>query len=186
MVWWLVKEYFSAMIRPLWFTAPSDGCVAVKDSTIVSYLLMFTNHRRFKRGVVVSFSVMLRPLWLTAPSGWCVAVKFSTIVSYLLTTAGSSMVLYVPYRNILQEACRMTYFNILHILQENYVFLLKYLAKCKRNGHNLARPCMNLTNQHLQDFLQVLRLCKILGLCRILLAWIVQESCKISAGSVAR
>ena len=90
----------------------------------------------------------------------------------------------IPYRNILQETCRMTYFNILHILQENYVFLLKYLTKCKRNGHNLARPCMNLTNQHLQDFLQVLWLCKILGLCRILLAWIVQESCKISAGSV--
>ena len=91
-----------------------------------------------------------------------------------------------PYRNILQETCRMTYFNILHILQENHVFLLKYLAKCKRNGHHLARPCMNLTNQHLQDFLQVLQLCKILGLCRILLAWIVQESCKISVGSVAR
>ena len=84
MVWWLVKECFSVMIRSLWLTAPSGGCVAVKFSTIVSYLLMFTNHRRFKCGVVVSFSAVLRPLWLTAPSGGCVAVKFSTIVSYLL------------------------------------------------------------------------------------------------------
>ena len=54
MVWWLVKECFSAMIRPLWFTAPSGECVAVTFCTIMSYLLIFTNHRRFKHGVVVS------------------------------------------------------------------------------------------------------------------------------------
>ena len=57
MVWWLVKECFSAMIRPLWLTAPSGGCVAVKFSTIVSYLLISTNHRRFKHGVVVNETV---------------------------------------------------------------------------------------------------------------------------------
>ena len=60
--------------------------MAVKFSTIVSYLLVFTNHHRFQHGVVVSerecFSAMIRPLWLTAPSGGCVAVKFTTIVSY--------------------------------------------------------------------------------------------------------
>ena len=57
MVWWLVKEFFSAMIMPLWLTAPSGGCVAVKFSTIVSYLLVFTNHHRFKHGVVVNETV---------------------------------------------------------------------------------------------------------------------------------
>ena len=67
MVWWLVKECFSAMIRPLWLTAPSGGCVAVKFSAIVSYLLVSTNHRRFKHGVVVNekvLSAMIRPLRL--------------------------------------------------------------------------------------------------------------------------
>ena len=54
MVWWLVKECFSAMTRPLRLTTPSGECVAVKFSTIVSYLLISTNHRRFKHGVVVS------------------------------------------------------------------------------------------------------------------------------------
>ena len=54
MVWWLVKECFSVMIRPLRLTAPSGGCAAVKFSTIVSYLLISTNHHRFKHGVVVS------------------------------------------------------------------------------------------------------------------------------------
>ena len=86
MVWWLVKECFSAMVRPLWLiiTAPSGGCLAVKFSTIVSYLLVSTNHRRFKHGVVVNekvFSAMIRPLRLTSPSVECVAVKFSTIVN---------------------------------------------------------------------------------------------------------
>ena len=57
MVWWLVKECFSAMIRPLRLTAPSGECVAVKFSTIVSYLLISTNHRRFKHGVVVNETV---------------------------------------------------------------------------------------------------------------------------------
>ena len=54
MMWWLVKECFSAMIRPLRLTAPCGECVAVKFCTIVSYLLIFTNHHRFKHGVVVS------------------------------------------------------------------------------------------------------------------------------------
>ena len=54
MVWWLVKECFSAMIRPLQLTVPSGECVAVKFSTIISYLLISTNHRRFKHGVVVN------------------------------------------------------------------------------------------------------------------------------------
>ena len=54
MVLWLVKECFSAMIRPLRLTAPSGECVAVKFSTTVSYLLISTNHRRFKHGVVVN------------------------------------------------------------------------------------------------------------------------------------
>ena len=54
MVWWLVKECFSAMIR---LTAPSGECVAVKFSTIVSYLLISTNHRKFKHGVVVNETV---------------------------------------------------------------------------------------------------------------------------------
>ena len=31
MMWWLVKECFSAMIRPLRLTAPSGECVAVKN-----------------------------------------------------------------------------------------------------------------------------------------------------------
>ena len=71
------------------YTSPSGECVAVKFCIIVSYLLIFTNHRRFKHGVVVServlsFSAMIRPLRLAAPSGECVAVKFSIIVSYLL------------------------------------------------------------------------------------------------------
>ena len=57
MVWWLVKECFSAMIRPLQLTAPSGGWVAVKFCTIVSYLFIFTNHRRFKYGVVVNETV---------------------------------------------------------------------------------------------------------------------------------
>ena len=39
MVWWLVKECFSAMIRPLRLTTPSVECVAVKFYTIVSNLL---------------------------------------------------------------------------------------------------------------------------------------------------
>ena len=57
MVWWLVKECFYAMIRPLWLTAPSGECVAVKFYTIVSYLLILNNHHRFKHGVVVSEKV---------------------------------------------------------------------------------------------------------------------------------
>ena len=89
MVWWLMKQCFSAMIRPLRLTTPSVECVAVKFSTIVSYLLIFTNHRRFrfKHGVVVServFLAMIRPLQFTTYSGRCVAVKFCTVVSYLL------------------------------------------------------------------------------------------------------
>ena len=54
MVWWLMEECFSVMIRPLWLTTPSGECVAVKFYTIVSYLLISTNHRRFKHGVVVN------------------------------------------------------------------------------------------------------------------------------------
>ena len=54
MVWWLAKECFSTLIRPLRLTAQSGECVAVKFCTVVSYLLIFTNHRRFKHGVVVS------------------------------------------------------------------------------------------------------------------------------------
>ena len=56
MMWWLMKQCFSAMIRPLRLTTPSVDCVAVKFCTVdnVSYLLIFTNHRRFKHGVVVS------------------------------------------------------------------------------------------------------------------------------------
>ena len=85
MVWWLMKQCFSAMIRSLRLTTPSVECAAVKFSTIVIYLLIFTNHRRFKHHVVKEcFSAMIRPLRLAAPSGECVAVKFSTIVSYLL------------------------------------------------------------------------------------------------------
>ena len=65
MVWWLVKEYFSAMIRPLRLTTYSGRCVAVKFCTIVSYLLIFINYNgSYKCGVVVSeraFSVMIRP-----------------------------------------------------------------------------------------------------------------------------
>ena len=75
------------MLRPLWPTTYSGRCVAVKICTIVSYLLIFTDHRRFKHGVVVServFSAMIRPLRLTTPSVECVAVKFCTIASYLL------------------------------------------------------------------------------------------------------
>ena len=49
-----MEECFSAMIRPLRLTTPSVECVAVKFSIILSYLLIFTNHRRFKHGVVVS------------------------------------------------------------------------------------------------------------------------------------
>ena len=52
MVWWLVKECFSVIIRPLWLTAPSGRCAVVKFCNIVSYLLTFTNHH--KHGVVVS------------------------------------------------------------------------------------------------------------------------------------
>ena len=54
MVWRLVKQCFSAMIRPLRLITPSGECVAVKFCTVVSYLLIFTNHCRFKHGVVVS------------------------------------------------------------------------------------------------------------------------------------
>ena len=63
MVWWLMEECFSAIIRPLRLTTLSGECVAVKFSTIVSYFIIFTNHRRFKHGVVVimkeCFSVMI-------------------------------------------------------------------------------------------------------------------------------
>ena len=54
MVWWLMKQCFSAMIRSLRLTTPSVECATVKFSTIVIYLLIFTNHRRFKHRVVVS------------------------------------------------------------------------------------------------------------------------------------
>ena len=55
MVWWLMKQCFSAMIRSLRLTTPSVECVAVKFCTVSSYLLiLYTNHRRFKHGVVVS------------------------------------------------------------------------------------------------------------------------------------
>ena len=59
MVWWLVKECFSAVIRPLRLTTPSVECVAVKFCTVENYLLIITklNHRRFKHGVVVSEKV---------------------------------------------------------------------------------------------------------------------------------
>ena len=54
MVWWLMKQCFSAMLRSLRLTTLSVECAAVKFSTIVIYLLIFTNHRRFKHHVVVS------------------------------------------------------------------------------------------------------------------------------------
>ena len=59
-MWWLVKECFSAVIRPLWLTTPSVECVAVKFSTVVNYLLIITNHRRFKHGVNVILSAFLQ------------------------------------------------------------------------------------------------------------------------------
>ena len=84
MVWWLMKQCFSAMIRSLRLTTPSVECAAVKFSTIVIYLLIFANHRRFKHRVVVSKRVFFSDLRLTTYSGSCVTVKFCTIVSYLL------------------------------------------------------------------------------------------------------
>ena len=75
MVWWLVKEYFSVIIRSLWLTTPSVECAAVKFSTIVIYLLIFTNHHRFKHSVVVSERVFFSDLQLTTYSGRCVTVK---------------------------------------------------------------------------------------------------------------
>ena len=90
MVWWLVKECFAVMIRPLWLTAPSGRCVVVKFCNIVSYLLIFTNHRRFKHGVVVSGRVFfcndrtIMAYCMLHLVGACVPVKFCTIVSYLL------------------------------------------------------------------------------------------------------
>ena len=42
------------MVRPLSLTALAGRCVAMKFGTIVSYLLIFTNHHRLKHGVVVS------------------------------------------------------------------------------------------------------------------------------------
>ena len=77
-------------------------------------------------------------------------------------------------KNLACQACS----KILHILPENLVCLLKNLANCKRNGHNQARTCKNLTSTGLQDFLQALQPCKTL----ILHARILQESCKISIG----
>ena len=77
-------------------------------------------------------------------------------------------------KNLAYQACS----KILHILPENLVCLLKNLANCKRNGHNLTRTCKNLTSTGLQDFLQALQPCKTL----ILHARILQESCKISTG----
>ena len=69
-------------------TAPSGGCIAVKFSNIVSYLLIFTNHHRFKRGVVVSERVFFCSdktiTAYTTPSVECVVVKFCTVVNYLL------------------------------------------------------------------------------------------------------
>ena len=77
-------------------------------------------------------------------------------------------------KNLAYQACS----KILHILPENFVCLLKNLANCKRNGHNLTRTCKNLTSTGLQDLLQALQPCKTL----ILHARILQESCKISTG----
>ena len=54
MVWWLIKQCFSVMIRSLRLTTPSVECVAVKFCTVSSNLLIYTNHRGFKHGVVVS------------------------------------------------------------------------------------------------------------------------------------
>ena len=72
------------MIRPLWLTTPSGECVAMKFYTIVSYLLIFTNHRRFKHGVVVNGRVFFNNdktiTGLTAQSGECVSVKFCNVV----------------------------------------------------------------------------------------------------------
>ena len=87
MVWWLVEECFSAMIRPLWHTTPSGGCVAVKFCTIVSYLLIFTNHHRFKHGVVVNERVFFnndKTYYSIRCMSAHVTMKFSTIVSRLL------------------------------------------------------------------------------------------------------
>ena len=84
MVWWLMKQCFSAMIRSLRLTTPSVECAAVKFSTIVIYLLIFTNYHRFKHGVVVSERVFFSNLRFATNSGRCVTVKFCTIVSYLL------------------------------------------------------------------------------------------------------
>ena len=71
MVWWLVKECFSAVIIPLRLTTPSVECVAVKFCTVVNYLLIFTNHRRFKHDVVVSEKVFFcsdKTITATTPS----------------------------------------------------------------------------------------------------------------------
>ena len=74
MVWWLVKDCFSVMIRSLWLTTPSVECAAVKFSTIVIYLLIFTNHRRFKHRVVVSERVFFSNLRVATYSGRCVII----------------------------------------------------------------------------------------------------------------
>ena len=121
MVWWLVKECFSAMIRPLWLTAPSGGCVAVKFSTIVSYLLVFTITTAGSSMVwwlvKECFSAMVRPLWLTAPSGGCVAVKF-TIVSYLLVSTNHRRFKHgvVVNEKVFSAMIRPYYGLLLHLL----------------------------------------------------------------------
>ena len=55
MVWWLVKECFSVMIRPLWLTAPSGRYVLQYCKLYIC--LIFTNYHRFKHGVVVNENV---------------------------------------------------------------------------------------------------------------------------------
>ena len=47
MVWWLMKECFSTLIRPLQLTARSGECVAVKFCTVVSYLLTIAGDKYY-------------------------------------------------------------------------------------------------------------------------------------------
>ena len=77
-------QCFSVVIRPLRFTTPPVECVAVKFCTVVNYLLIITNHRRFKHGVVVSETVFFCNDKTIMAYSSCIAVKFSTIVNYLL------------------------------------------------------------------------------------------------------
>ena len=104
MVWWLVKECFSAVIRPLWLTAPSGGCVAVKFSTIVSYSLTTTGSSMVRWLVKECFSLAVSERLRFSPGDSLSTLSESSCSGLISIEAGAVT---MPHRLLWQLSVKL-------------------------------------------------------------------------------